>query len=68
MTEKDIIHENGQFWVLKTGGAYRVMKTGANYSVEDSAYKLNADGKSLAISRCDYLEKRRLATTAISKY
>lgn len=56
--EKDIIHENGAFWVLRGRDAYYVMKTGATCSTSESAYRLNEDGKSIAVARCDYLAGR----------
>lgn len=51
---KDIIHENGKFWVLKQNGVFYVMVNGVTCSNSDSAYD-NAD---LAIHRCDYLAGR----------
>ena len=53
MREKDIKHENGNYWVGKTRDAFTVFVTGATHSVSDSAY---AD-VSLAVARCDYLAK-----------
>ncbi|WP_445496819.1 hypothetical protein [Photorhabdus sp. SF281] len=55
MREKDIVHENGKFWVLRDKDAYCVMKSGVTHAVGDSAYALNEDGLSIAITRCDYL-------------
>ena len=51
---KDIIHENGEFWVLKQNGVFYVMVSGVTCSSSDSAY----DDADLAISRCDYLARR----------
>ena len=56
--EKDIIHENGRFWVLKDKRAYTVMVSGITHSINESAYHLNDDGLSIAKFRCDYLAKR----------
>lgn len=52
--EKNIIHENGKFWVLKNKDGYHVMVSGTTHSTSESSYK-TAD---LAIARCDYLAKR----------
>ena len=54
MKESDILHEAGQFWVAKnTAGGFVVYKLGITHSTSDSVY---AD-KSLAIARCNYLDK-----------
>lgn len=52
--EKDIVHENGNFWVLKSGNEYHVMRSGLTHSTGDSAY----DSLDLAVARCNYLAKR----------
>ena len=52
--EKDIMHENGKFWVLRKGGVFYVMVAGVTHSSSDSAY----EDLSLAIYRCDYLARR----------
>lgn len=52
--EKDIIHENGKFWVLKNKDGYHVMVSGITHSVSDSSYA----SSDLAITRCDYMAKR----------
>jgi len=52
--EKDIIYENGKFWVLKNKEGYHVMVSGVTCSTSDSSYA-SAD---LAIARCDYIAKR----------
>ncbi|QCJ72219.1 hypothetical protein MNY66_16470 (plasmid) [Moellerella wisconsensis] len=62
MREKDIVHENGKFWVLRDKDAYCVMKSGVTHSVGDSAYALTKDGLSIAIARCDYLAGRAEST------
>ena len=56
--EKDIIHENGRFWVLKDKRVYVVLVSGVTHSIKESAYPLNDDGLSTAKFRCDYLAKR----------
>lgn len=63
LKEKDIAHENGDFWVWRNvkSSCYAVMVTGATCSQSESAYPLDDDGKSLAIARCDYLAKRKAA-------
>lgn len=58
LKEKDIVHENGDFWVLKDRDRYTVFKCGITHSTADSAYPLGEDGLSLAKARCDYLAKR----------
>lgn len=56
-SEKDILHENGDFWVSNEGNKkdpkFHVWVVGPTHSVADSAY---AD-ISLAIARCDYMAK-----------
>lgn len=52
--EKDIMHENGKFWVLRKDGVFYVMVSGVTHSSSDSAY----EDLSLAICRCDYLANR----------
>jgi hypothetical protein len=59
MTERDIKHENGSFWVLDTRKAYAVMRPhGAIASESDSAYARTDDGLSIAVARCDYLARQ----------
>ena len=55
---KDIIHENGRFWVLRDKRAYTVMVSGITHSIGESAYPLTNDGLSIAKYRCNYLIKR----------
>lgn len=63
--ESDIMHENGDFWVLRSRGGkqpnYAVMKNVGTRSVADSAYELSADGLSIAIARCDWLARSAAA-------
>lgn len=58
MTEKDIMHENGAYWVGKDQHGYIVYKNGVTHSTADSAYNRTPDGLSLAMARCDYLARR----------
>lgn len=60
MTEADIMHENGDFWVGRdrSNRAYVVYRAGITHSVSDSAYDLTPNGLSIAKARCDYLAKR----------
>ncbi len=53
MKSKDIIYENGPYWVLKNKSGYHAMVTGITNSVSDSSY----DDPSLAIARVDYFAK-----------
>lgn len=59
MNERDIMHENGIYWVGRNRrcNALIVYKTGTTHSVSDSAYCNNAKGLSIAIARCNYLAK-----------
>ena len=54
--EKDIIHENGKFWVLKNKEGFHVMISGITHSTSDSSY----GQLDLAIVRCDYLASRAM--------
>ncbi|MDH0613319.1 MULTISPECIES: hypothetical protein [unclassified Agrobacterium] len=58
MTEADIMHEAGNYWVGRERDSYTVYKIGATHSVSDSAYAKTPNGLSIAIARCDYLAKR----------
>lgn len=58
MTEADIMHENGDYWVGRERKAYTVYKAGVTHSVSDSSYARTPDGLSIAIARCNYLAKR----------
>lgn len=57
--ESDIMHENGEYWVLRDKTSYLVMKNEITHSVSESGYPKTDDGKSLAIARCNYLANRR---------
>lgn len=57
-TEKNITHENGAYFVLKTKTSYDVMVNGLTHSLLDSAYPLDDDGLSLAKARANYLAGR----------
>lgn len=54
LKEKDIVHENGDYWVLRDKEGYHVMKIGPTHSVVDSCYS----SEDLAKARCDYLANR----------
>lgn len=54
--EKNIMHENGKFWVLKNKQGFHVMISGVTHSVSDSSY----EQLDLAIARCDYLANRAM--------
>lgn len=58
--EKDIMHENGNYWVCRDAKQeiYIVFKNGVTHATSDSCYPLSVDGLSLAIARCDYLASR----------
>ena len=59
-SEKDIVYENGDYWVFDDRKAkhYVVFKNVGTHSVSDSAYERNDDEKSIAVARCDYLASR----------
>lgn len=58
--ESDIVYDNGNFWVHadRKQSAYVVYRSGVTHSVSDSAYRLTADGLSIAKARADYLARR----------
>lgn len=56
--EKDIIHENGNYWVYRDKDCYTVFKNLMTHALSDSHYELSNDGFSLAKARCDYLAQR----------
>lgn len=58
MTEKDIIHENGNVWVMRGKDAYYVMVNNITHSESESAYPLTDDGLSIAIARCNWCASR----------
>lgn len=58
VTEADIMHENGDFWVAREHRCYVVYAAGITHSISDSAYAKTPDGLSIAIARCNYLAKR----------
>lgn len=61
LTEKDIMHEAGGYWVAKEKTGYAVYKHGATHSTLDSGviYELSPDGLSIAIARCNYLARSK---------
>jgi len=54
MKESDIMHENGDFWVLREKKHYNVLKSGHVASTSIVQYAPTADGLSLAIAYADY--------------
>lgn len=56
--ESNIIHEAGAFWVCDADGQFTVYMDGLTHAKSDSSYPGTDDGKSLAIARCDYLNRR----------
>lgn len=59
MTEADIMHECGDYWVGREKHRYVVYRNGTVAAQSDSAYERTEDGLSIAIARCDYLGKRK---------
>lgn len=57
--ETDIVHENGDYWVLKEKTSYTVYKNGITHAVSDSSYHKTDDGLSIAVARCNYLAGRK---------
>jgi hypothetical protein len=58
MTESDIMHENGKFFVLRNSNRYTVFRSGITHAESDSHYAMTQDGLSIAIARCDYKARR----------
>ena len=62
MKESDIVIELEHSWVAKTGAgknrSYVVYEKTLTHSITDSAYPFDDAGKSLAIARAEYLNKR----------
>lgn len=58
MRESDIMHEADKYWVGRTRQAYIVFRKGFTHSTSDSAYPKTPDGLSIAVARCNYLDKR----------
>jgi len=56
-TEKDIIHENGSYFVLSQKNCYTVFRNGITHATSDGSYARDKDGMSLAKYRCNYLAK-----------
>jgi hypothetical protein len=64
MTEADIMHAAGLFWVCRERNAYTVYRSGLCASGSDSTYAKTPDGLSIAIGRCNWLAKRHAEQTA----
>ncbi len=57
--ENDIVHENGDFFVLKFKTGYMVFKNGVTHASSDGVeYNPDDDGLSIAKAYCDYRAKR----------
>jgi hypothetical protein len=67
--EKDILHESGEYWVLRESSKNRlhVLKTGLTHSVTLCQFADNSDGLSCAVAYCDYLAKREESKHASQK-
>jgi len=63
MKESDIIYESsdGRYWVGKGKAGYTVFQTGLTHSESIATFALDADGRSCAITYCDY--KARATTS-----
>jgi hypothetical protein len=59
MTESQIKHEAGRYWVLDHKTGYSVMASGITHSIPDSTYARTPDGLSIAIARANYLMKAK---------
>jgi len=55
---KNIVDEQGSFWIYKDKASYDVMKAGATHSVCIASFELSDDGYSLAKAYFDYQVKR----------
>jgi len=62
ITEKDIIHENGKFWVLNNRDrkrpTYDVMNNTGTHSITFQSFPHDDDGLSNAIAHCNYKAER----------
>lgn len=60
--ERDILHENGGFWVHRDRAQKAVVvyspSPSGTHSASDCGFADTPDGLSLAKARCDYLAKR----------
>jgi hypothetical protein len=57
MRESDIVHENGDYWVLSDKSGYLVMMAGITHSKTLCTFPKTDDGRSLAIAYCEYRAK-----------
>lgn len=55
ISERHIVFECGNYWILDTGKSYEVLANTVTHAVVDSAYERNKDGLSIAVYRCKYL-------------
>ncbi len=58
MTEADIMHEAGDYWVARQRGSYTVFRNIGTHSTSLAAFKRDGDGLSLAIAYANYNAKR----------
>lgn len=58
MKEKQIVYENGDFWVGDIDNCFTVFIVGITHSKSDSSYEKSEDGLSIAKARCDYLANK----------
>lgn len=54
--ERDIVYENGPYWVLKDKKGFHCMVTGVSASVGESSYS----ALDLAVARVDYFSKNHV--------
>jgi hypothetical protein len=59
MTESQIKHEAGRYWVLDHKTGYSVMASGITHSIANSTYARTPDGLSIAIAYANYLAKAK---------
>lgn len=62
MKESDIVYETETHWVGKCENDYTVFAIGITHSVSDSSYEKTDDGLNIAIARCNYLNRKSIAT------
>lgn len=58
MTESQIVHQNGCYWVADADNQYTVYGDRLSASEADSSYERTPDGLTLAKARADYLARR----------
>jgi hypothetical protein len=63
-TEQDILHQMGDFHVLRERRAYTVCEHKGTHSVTVQSFARDEDGLSLAIAYADYKARRRIDAPA----